>query len=401
MISLEEAKHLILSATKVKDIEEVSILEANGRVLAEDILAPLDSPPFNRSPLDGYAVRAVDLQGASKENPITFKVIDKIYAGYCSKKEIKEFEAIRIMTGTKIPEGADTIVRQEDTEVLEDNLVNIFVSQKSYDNFIFKGEDFKKDTEILKKGIILKPKDVMAIASLGLAKIKVFKKVVVSVLTTGDELQSPGEKLEEGKIYNSNKVFLKLRLEELGCIVKLFDSVNDDEESIAKLIKEAEPISDILLSTGGVSVGERDIVKEVAQGVGYSLLFWKVDVKPGSPMFAAVNRENKIYIGLSGTPVAAATTFELTVRDLLGKMLCCEELNLKEEEAILQDEFRKISNKRRFLRVFLEHGAESKVYIKKAYQSPGQINTMLNSNAILEIPKNTEFKINSKVKIYR
>lgn len=400
MVSLEEAQSLILDCVKQQECEVIEIFAAKDRVLAQDIFSEIDSPPFDRSPLDGYAVRSEDLVGVNKENPIKLKVIDKIYAGYVSKKIVGKLEAIRIMTGAKIPDGADTIVRQEDTELLENNNVSILVSQNKHDNVIFKGEDFRAGSKILDKGTLLKSSELMAIASLGLDKVTVFKKPVVAVITTGDELQNPGEKLSEGKIYNSNRIFLKMRLEELGCETLFFDSINDDEKAIFDLIKKAEKSCDILISTGGVSVGEKDIVQKVVKSAGYNVLFWKVDIKPGSPMFAA-RKNSKLYIGLSGTPVAAATTFELTVRNAIAKMLSCDELKLQEVYAILEDEFKKVSKKRRFLRVKLEQVEQNKVYIDKAYQSPGQINTMLNSNAILEVCKSTELKIGDRVKVYK
>lgn len=398
MISLEEAQNTILKYAKVQNIEEIELLEAKGRVLAQDIHSKIDSPPFNRSPLDGFAVKACDLGNGESR---IFTIIDTVYAGGVSKKTIKNYEAVRIMTGAKIPEGADTIVRQEDVKFLNGDKVEMAVSQKPYDNVIFQGEDFKINTLILKKGILIGAAEAMAIASLGFSKVKVFEKIKVGVITTGDELLNPGDSLVDGKIYNSNKTFLKFRLEELGCDVSFFDSISDEKEAIRDIVKKAQETCDLLISTGGVSVGEKDLVQEVVLGLGYELLFWKVDIKPGSPMFAAVN-DSKIYIGLSGTPVAAATTFELTVRNLLSSMLGeCEDLKLKELYAVVEDEYKKGSKKRRFLRVYLEQDKENKVYISKVYQSPGQINTMLGSNVILEVPKNVELKKGDVVKVFK
>lgn len=401
MISLEEAQRLVLDSVKLQNVEVVNILDIRDRVLAEDIVSPIDSPPFDRSPLDGYAVRSEDLALARKDNPILFKVIDKIYAGYVSSKVLKPFEAIRIMTGAKIPTGADTIVRQEDTEILEDGTIKISVKQEHNENIIFKGEDFEIGTIILKKGIILKSSEIAAIASLGINEVKVVKKPVIAIITTGDELQNQGETLQDGKIFNSNKMFLKARLEELGCEAIFFDSILDDEEAIKNLIKKAEEVADIIISTGGVSVGEKDLVKDATHKVGYKILFWKVDIKPGSPMFAAVNDKNKLYIGLSGTPVAAATTFELVVRGAISKILGCKQLELKEIEGTLEDEYNKVSGKRRFLRAYLDQSNGNKVYISKAYQTPGQINTMLNSNVILCVPRNVSLTRGMKAKLYK
>ncbi len=397
MVSLEEAQKCLLDNTREVDTELINICESHNRVLAEDVYAPFNNPPFSKSPLDGYAVMGEDLEKASKENPVTFKVIDKIYAGYVSKKEVTSKTAIRIMTGAPIPRGANCVVKQEDTQ-REGDFVKIFVSHKPYDNFCCEGEDFKKGTKILEAGQGLNSARVMALASLGFDKIKVYKKVKVGIITTGDEIQSPGTILKPGKIFNSNGYFLYSRLMELGVKPMIFNLAKDDAQGITKAMEEAYDKCDMLITTGGVSVGEKDLVKESAKNAGYEILFWKIDIKPGSPMFGAI-KNGKLLIGLSGTPVAAATTFELTVRPILSKMLNCERVNLKHIKAIVQDEFTKVSKKRRFLRVKLEQKQENQVYIEHAYQSPGQIHTMLNSNAILEIKPNASLKSGDLVEV--
>lgn len=397
MVSLEEAQKCLLDNTKEMDTEFINICGSHKRVLAEDINAPFDNPPFNKSPLDGYAVMAEDLAHASKENPATFKVIDKVYAGHVAKEKVTPKTAIRIMTGAPIPEGANCVVKQENTE-REGDFVKIFESLKPYDNFCYKAEDFKKGTKLLEEGEALNSARVMALASLGFDKVKVYKKVKVGIITTGDEIQTPGTILKPGKIFNSNGYFLYSRLIELGAEPIIFNLAKDDSEGITKAMEEAYNKCDMLITTGGVSVGEKDLVKESAKNAGYEILFWKINIKPGSPMFGAI-KNGKLLIGLSGTPVAAATTFELTVRPVLSKMLNCQRVNLKHIKAVVQDEFTKVSKKRRFLRVKLEQKQENKVYIEHAYQSPGQIHTMLNSNAILEVKPNTSLKQGDLVEV--
>ena len=397
MISLEEAQSLLLQHIKTKETEYANLIDAKDRILAQDIYSAIDNPPFNRSPLDGYAIMAEDLVNANKNNPKVLKVIDKIYAGCVSKLILKKDEAIRIMTGAPIPMGADCIVKQEDTEE-DGDLVKIFVNHNPYDNFCYKGEDFKQGTKVLEKNIKITSSEIMALASLGFNKVSVYKKPVIGVLTTGDELQNPGQKLKEGKIYNSNGYFLYSRLLELGSLPKMENLISDDDNDIAKAIKEMEKECDVMVSTGGVSVGEKDRVKETVQSLGYKIIFWKVDIKPGSPMFAAV-KNNKLFIGLSGTPVAAATTFELMVRPLIANMLNCKNIDLRKIRATLQDDFKKVTAKRRFLRVRLENEKENKVYINNVYQTPGQVHTMINSNALLEIKPNRALNKGSIVEI--
>lgn len=396
MITLKEAQELLLKEAKVNDIEEIEIFNSLGRVLAEDIISPIDSPPFNKSPLDGYAVRAQSLEGASKGNPRILKVIDKVFAGEVSCKKVSHGEAIRIMTGAKIPDGADCIVKQEDTESLKENEVKVFIAHKSYDNFIYQGEDFKKGVKVINKDKVLTSSIITAIASLGIDKVKVYKKPIVGIITTGDELQKPGENLKDGKIFNSNKAFLYTRLIELGAEPRSFDIAKDSIEGIISVVEKAEKECQIIISTGGVSVGEKDLVLTAVESMGYRRLFWKISMKPGSPMFSAV-KNGVIYIGLSGTPVAAATTFELTARRVIAKMLNCKDIDIKKVEGILQDEFKKESPKRRFLRVMVNEDLENKVYINNIYQSPGQINTMIKSNALLEVEENKSLEIGERV----
>ena len=397
MVSLEDAQNLLLQYVKVKEKEYVKLIDAKDRILAEVVYSPIDSPPFNRSPLDGYAVKAEDLVGVYKENPKTLKVVDKIYAGCVSRFMLRKDEAIRIMTGAPIPKGANCIVRQEDTEE-NGELVKIFVSHKPYENYCYKGEDFKEGSKVLEKNKRITSSEIMALASLGLDKVLVYKKPIVGILTTGDELQNPGSELEYGKIYNSNGYFLYSRVLELGAIPKMENLISDNDNDITKAIKDMERTCDVIISTGGVSVGEKDLVKETIKNLGYEILFWKVDLKPGSPMFGAI-KNNKLFIGLSGTPVAAATTFELIVRHVIASMLNSNDINCKKVKAILEDDFKKVTAKRRFLRVRLKTDKENKVHINNVYQTPGQVHTMINSNAILEVKSNTELKKGNIVEV--
>lgn len=395
MISLEDARELLLGKTKKMTYEEVHIEDALGRVLYEDIYSEIDNPPFPRSPLDGYAVKGNDTKGASNENPISLSVIDKVYAGHVSEKHLNKGEAIRIMTGAPIPNGADCVVRQEDT-LEENSIVKIYKEHKPYDNYCYEGEDFKIGTKLLDKDTLITSSEIMCIAALGLEKIKVYKQPKVGIINTGDEIQNPGSKLKYGKIYNSNGYFLKSRLQELDCDSIIYDLICDDDLEIIKAIETLEKDCDIIISTGGVSVGEKDRVRISAEKAGYEILFWKINMKPGSPMFGA-HKDGKLYIGLSGTPVAAATSFELTCRGVLSKMISSDKIGLKERKAVVMDDYNKVSKKRRFLRVNVNE--EGEVYINNVYQTPGQVHTMINSNAILEVKPNTVLKKGDIVKV--
>lgn len=395
MIDLEKAKEIILENIEENSFEEVSLYDGLNRVLYEDIYSKISNPPFSKSPLDGYALKGEELERL--ENYKEFQVIDKIFAGEVSQKVVEKGQCIRIMTGAKIPVGCNCVVRQEDTEEVEGK-VRVFKEHKAFDNYIYEGEDFKKGDKILNKGKKITASEVMAIASLGIDKIKVYKKPYIGLINTGDEIQNPGEELKDGKVYNCNGGFLLSRVKELNLDGELYSSLLDNEESLRNGITELEERSDIIISTGGVSVGEKDIVQKVVKDLGYEILFWKVDIKPGSPLF--VGRKNKkLYIGLSGTPVASATTFELLCRDGLLKMINCKEDMIRKEKGILKDSFMKKGKKRRFLRAFKDNNGD--VYIDNVYQSPGQVHTMLNSNCLLEIGKNEILEEGKEVFVLR
>lgn len=399
MVDLEMARKLLFERVKKQEIEEIDLSDALGRVLANDIISPISSPPFDKSPLDGYAVRACDLSKASSNHPVELNIIGKTFAGESTEYKVSENEAVRIMTGAMIPEGADCVVRQENTEVVNPNKVKIFISHCVHENYIFKGEDFKESTKIIEKNIRLRASEVMAIASLGMEKIKVYKKPIVGVITVGDEIQNPGEVLKRGKIFNANKAFLNARITELGGLSKFYEVI-DSGDDITKTIQQAWRECDLIVSTGGVSVGEKDFVRQSAINAGFKILFWKIFMKPGSPMFGGV-LEDRIYLGLSGTPVACATTFELTVRGVIARMLSCKDIDIKKFYCVIQNDTKKCSKKRRFLRARVEEDLKSKVFINSVYQSPGQISTMIKSNAILEIKAGVTLHKGDVVEIIR
>lgn len=391
MISLEKAREMILENIKENNFEEVHIYESLNRTLYEDIYSEINNPPFPKSPLDGYALNGEELEDLEQFKE--FEIIDKIFAGNVSNKVVEKGQCIRIMTGAKIPEGCNCVVKQEDTEECNGK-VKIFKRHKAFDNYIYEGEDFKKGDKILNRGKKITSSELMAIASLGIDKVKVYRKPKVGIINTGDEIQNPGEKLKDGKVFNCNGAFLLSRINELNLDGVLYSKLLDDEECLKNGISELEKDTEIIISTGGVSVGEKDIVQKVVKDLGYEILFWKVDIKPGSPLFVG-RKEGKLYIGLSGTPVASATTFELLCRDALLKMINCKEDMIRKEKGILNDSFNKKGKKRRFLRAFKDN--EGNIHINNVYQSPGQVHTMINSNCLLEVGMGESLELGKEV----
>lgn len=389
-IALEEALEILNKNTKALKSEVVSIKDSLKRVLYGDVKSKINNPPFNKSVFDGYAFKSEDSKGTSKENPIELKIVDEIFAGDFSEREIKSGEAIRIMTGAPIPVGADCVLKQEETE-RQGDLVKIFKEMKENQNISFMGEDIKIGETLIKKGKRLDYADLGIMASSGISEVLVYKKPRVSIISTGDEVCDINSTLKPGKIYDSNLYSLSARIEELGYNVLSMEHVGDNIIKIGKAIEKAFEKSNIVFTTGGASVGEKDLMQKVSESIGFERLFWKIKIKPGSAVVCS-KKEEKILISLSGNPNAALTTFELLGKPVLKKLEGKEEnINIKREKGILMDSFNKKSPQRRFLRgnvIYDEKGA--KVYITQIKSGNGILSSLLNANCLIEIEKGNE-----------
>lgn len=389
-IALEEALEILNKNTKALKSEVVSIKDSLKRVLYGDVKSKINNPPFNKSVFDGYAFKSEDSKGTSKENPIELKIVDEIFAGMWPEIEIKHGEAIRIMTGAPIPMGADCVLKQEETERHGD-LVKIFKEMKSYENISFMGEDIKIGETLIKKGKRLDYADLGIMASSGISEVLVYKKPRVSIISTGDEVCDINSTLKPGKIYDSNLYSLSARIEELGYNVLSMEHVGDNILKIGEAIEKAFEKSYIVFTTGGASVGEKDLMQKVSESIGFEKLFWKIKIKPGSAVVCS-KKEEKILISLSGNPNAALTTFELLGKPVLKKLEGEEEnINIKREKGVLMDSFNKKSPQRRFLRgnvIYDEKG--TKVYITQIKSGNGILSSLLNANCLIEIEKGNE-----------
>ncbi|EHK2279039.1 molybdopterin molybdotransferase MoeA [Clostridium perfringens] len=389
-IALEEALEILNKNTKALKSEVVSIKDSLKRVLYGDVKSKINNPPFNKSVFDGYAFKSEDSKGTSKENPIDLKIVDEIFAGMWPEIEIKSGEAIRIMTGAPIPVGADCVLKQEETERHGD-LVKIFKEMKANENISFMGEDIKIGETLIKKGKRLDYADLGIMASSGISEVIVYKKPKVSIISTGDEVCDINSTLKPGKIYDSNLYSLSARIEELGYNVFSMEHVGDNILKIGEAIEKAFEKSDIVFTTGGASVGEKDLMQKVSESIGFEKLFWKIKIKPGSAVVCSI-RQEKILISLSGNPNAALTTFELLGKSVLKKLEGEEEnINIKREKGVLMDSFNKKSPQRRFLRgnvIYDEKGA--KVYITQIKSGNGILSSLLNANCLIEIEKGNE-----------
>lgn len=369
-----------------KETEEISTLEVNSRILAEDIYAPMNNPPFDRSPLDGFALRSEDVIDASKSNQIRLSVVDTVYAGEYCETPVQKGQAIRIMTGAPIPKGADCVIRIEDVEEVNNSnvpAVLIGTKLKHHENYCFLGEDVKEGELILQAGQKLTYIEQGILASMGIAKVKVFKKVKAGLYVTGDELMPLGSELKPGKIYDSNLQLLHARLCELGIEPVIAKYLPDDASVSASKLKEGISNVDFILTTGGVSVGDKDILHEVLPLLGAKRLFWKVKLKPGTPAMFAMY-ENKPMFHLSGNPSAAAITFELLVRPFLSELSHDKTVATRRRKAVLKNSFIKESKGRRFVRARVEDG---EVTIPPAGKhASGILSSMQGCNCLIDIP---------------
>lgn len=380
-ISLEEAITILTSATTpISERVEVTLAEAKGMILAEDVRAPHPQPPFSRSPLDGYALRAEDTKSASPEAPVQLKVIDKIMAGSVSEKEVGKGTAIRIMTGAPIPKGADCVIRQEHTDYGED-VVLVYQELLHHDNICDLGEDYPKGALLLEKGEKIDAIAIGILAGAGIGKVMVYRKPKIALFTSGDELLEPGEQIIPGKIYNTNQYLLRARLEELGVAPMLCTQVPDEPEAAANAIRQATEEADLVLTTGGVSVGQKDIMHEVAEQLESKKLFWRVALKPGAPVLSCTYKE-KVILALSGNPFGALATFELLLRPVLAHLAKDSSIQMKKITASVKEDFLKASPGRRIVRGIYSDGI---VEIPRQGQASGILSTMKGCNCLVDI----------------
>lgn len=384
-ISVEQAMEQILQYTPViNETEEVELNKAGGRILAQDMVAEFNNPPFDRSPVDGYACKAEDLAGASPEHPVRLKVMEEIDAGQYSERVVEHGQAVRIMTGAAIPKGCDCCIYQERTDYGED-FVEIYTEQKQWDNYCFAGEDFKKGTTLLKKGTHIGYVEAAVMAGMGVAKAPVYRRPKVVLLTTGDEVVEPGNPLPAGKIYNSNMTMLSSRMRELGMEPFYMEAVKDDPQIMSERLKEAAKQADMIITTGGVSVGKKDIMHESLGRINAERIFWRVKMKPGMPtLFSVYESEpgRKVpVISLSGNPFGVAVGVELLIRPALEKMMQNPAIGLKKVAGVMTDDFVKGIKGRRFIRAYWERG---EFHLPNGLHSNGVLSSMAGCNCLID-----------------
>ena len=319
LLPLTEALQQMLQQLPLPKVTETLALNAcANRILAEDIFSPINVPSFDNSAMDGYAVRVSDL---AQGNQLT--QIGKSFAGNPFNGELKQGECVRIMTGAMIPQGCDAVVMQEETETSGDNQIIFCKTPKLGQNIRRVGEDVKQGELVLAKGSLLNVTTLPLLASLGIAQVPVFPRLKVAILSTGDELTSVGEPLTEGKIYDTNRFAVRLMLEKLNCEIIDYGILPDEPQIFEAKFIQAQQEADILITSGGVSVGEADFTKDILEKLG-KIAFWKIAMKPGKPFaFGKLGQENAkqtIFFGLPGNPVSALVTFYQLVQPALAHL---------------------------------------------------------------------------------
>ena len=399
MISVEEALSKIFGFIEVLDKEEKSLLDCLGQVLADDVYAPFDVPSQDNSAMDGYAVQAKSIVGASYEHPKVLRVVGEIAAGRVTELRVEQGTAVRIMTGAFVPEGADVVVPFEYTDEVDRKQrsasrdeIGICVSLPEASNTRRRGENIAKGALVVKQGTLLRPSEIGVLASLGKAIVSVIRRPVIGVLATGDEVIDINQPLLPGKIYNSNSYSLAAQVLKYGGIPKLLGVAPDNVEQLAIAVRHGLGC-DMLLTSGGVSLGDYDVVKQVLAAEG-DISFWTVCMKPGKPLaFGTFKRDDgkKIpHLGLPGNPVSSMVSFEVFVRPSILKMMGRINLAMPNIKAIMEDPVKNDDGRRFFARVVVRR-KDGKYFARlTGPQGSGILTSMTKANGLAVIPEGTE-----------
>lgn len=397
MISVEQALEKVLSYVTVLEAEEKPILDCLGQVLAEDIYSNINVPPLDNAAMDGYAVRSEDTRGASEKSPRSLEVIDTVPAGSISKLKVTPGTAIRIMTGAPVPEGADAVVPFEDTDETQrkepSNKIGILTEAKAGWNIRRAGEDIARGSLILSKGTVMKPAQIGVLASLGRSRVSVIRRPVVAILSTGDEVVDINQPLPPGKIYNSNAYSIAALVLRYGGIPRLLGIALDEEESLVAKLRQGRD-ADMLITSGGVSAGDYDIVKDVLAKEG-EITFWTVRMKPGKPLafgrIKGVGKEGTVkyipHLGLPGNPVSSMVTFELFARPAILKMMGKKNLARPTVKAVLEESVVNSDGRRIFARAIVERRQGQYFARLTGPQGSGILTSMTQANGLAIVPE--------------
>ncbi len=393
MISYQEALQKVLDNAAPLGAEDITVTKSLGRILAQDIQAEMDVPPFDQSAVDGFAVHAAETLPATEMNPVQLSVRTTVRAGDETNPELGCHEAIKIMTGGRLPAGADAVVMKEDC-IGEKETVHIRKPVKPGANVRHQGEEYACGDLVLKKGTRITPPVVGLLSALGYSETAVYVNPRISLVVTGDELLQPGDPLLPGKIYDSNSHSLGAALQESGleCGVQC---AGDDENTLRESLSDGLLKSDVLITAGGVSVGEYDLLKGLFRELGVQEIFWGVSIKPGKPVYFGIHRapgrdRNTLVFGLPGNPVAALLCFHQLVEPGLFKMMGRSNCSRIQIPAKLTREQRKRTNRLEWLRGVATRLNGALVVTPCAHQESHMLGGLAEANCIIEFPADRE-----------
>ncbi|WP_207801570.1 gephyrin-like molybdotransferase Glp [Bacillus altitudinis] len=391
-IPVEEAVKKVHQFQKHGQVEWVPLKNSLGRWLAEDILADHDVPAFDRSPYDGFALRAEDTKDASSEHPVEFEVIDHIGAGIVSAKTIGPFQAIRIMTGAKIPKGANVVIMLELTKTFEKDgksMMSLKRSLKKGDNISRQGEETLKGNVMIKKGSKVTPGVTAILATFGYAVVPVVKKPVIGIISTGTELLQVSDAMVDGKIRNSNLSMVYAQVLEAGGEPLDLGGVSDDFDQSYEAVKAALSKVDMLITTGGVSVGDFDFLPAIYEKLGADVLFNKVAMRPGSVTTVAALPNGQLLYGLSGNPAACFVGFELFVKPIIYKWCLKENPFPVFAEAKLTHDFPKANPFTRFVRASLDFAGSQLSVTPTGLDKSSAVTSIAHADCFIVLPGGT------------
>ncbi|MFP3872673.1 MAG: gephyrin-like molybdotransferase Glp [Candidatus Natronoplasma sp.] len=385
LIPHEEAlEKILMNVNPIGRKETVELDEAFGRVLAEDVKSEISVPPFDRAAMDGFAVKSEDTFEADKFEPVELKCVDEVHAGDVAEKKVDECDCIQIATGAPMPGGADAVVKVERTEKDEDTgLVHIYKPVHPGENVSPKGEDIDEGEVVLEKEMVLTSSKIGALAAMGKEKVEVYERPKVGIIPTGDEVVPLDEELDPGQIYDVNSHTLSCVVKDNGCIPVTKGVVKDSLEGLKEEIKQEVKRNDMVLFSGGSSVGDKDILIDALSSLG-EVIFHGVKIKPGKPtLFGVV--ENTPVIGMPGYPTSCLNTAQQLIKPALRKMSKLPESTERKTEAVLQKRTTSSLGRRQYMTVRLEN---DKAY--PVYKQSGAITSMAQADGYFKIPENKE-----------
>ena len=386
--SVSQAQACILQHVKGLGVESVALHDSLGRVLAENVSANRNHPPYDVSAMDGYAVSFTDIAAATPEAPVQLSVIDDIRAGQMPKINIDQNQAARIMTGAPTPQGIDTVIRVEDT-ALDGDVVSILTPSKQGANIRPLGENLKNGHVVLTQGTMITPGVLAILAMLKQKQVPVFSKPTVAILSTGDELEAIDDPIDENKIPNANSHALYAQCKSLGIEATLLGIAKDNRDDLRAKLAEGLKY-DVLLASGGVSVGHHDFVRPVLDELGMNFHFWRVAMRPGHPLAFGTTDNGTAVFGLPGNPVASMVCFEQFAAPALRQMMGHKKLFRRTIQARLTHGVRGSSGRTLFIRVTLDRDEEGYIATSTGEQGSGVLMSMAMAEGFMQIPPTSE-----------